>query len=140
MNSRNSLVDVDLDSLREQFSGARYSELVERQMRSLNCRLELAIQGAIAAFTEEERIVAEHIIDIFNDMASESSFWTRDCADVFDQICTMFSVLLSERGVSTESRVIFNMFQLVTTNFAEHARKSKTARKFMGIRKSFFRT
>ena len=100
--------------------------------------MQIAVASCVEALDSEEREVAEHMIDILNQMGSEKNFWRRNCSEVFQQIWCMFLVTMSNRGRSGENKIAFNIFQLITMNFADHASQSAEVRKFMGIRRGMF--
>ena len=135
---RDGLTEVVYEQLRKQFSGAKYKSLIKEHIRKTGSRLQPAISSCIEALNDEERDVAEKMIDIFNQMGAEKRFWQRDCGKIFEQIWCMFFVTMSERGKQGDNKIAFNIFQLITMNFAIHASQSKELRKVMGIRKNLF--
>ena len=46
--------------------------------------------------------------------------------------------LLNAAGVTPDDETLFNIFQVVTLNFAATASEQPTLRKFMGIREGLF--
>lgn len=135
---RDALIEVDFDVLREQFTGGKYKNLVKEHISKTGLRLKDAISSCIEALNHDERDVAEYMIDIFNQMGAEKRFWQRDCGKIFEQIWCLFFVTMSERGKQGENKIAFNIFQLITMNFAIHASQSRELRKIMGIRKNLF--
>lgn len=134
---RDQIRDVNLNQLQEQFKGAKYRKLVQEHIRKVGPRLELALSTAVEALTEEERTVGEGLIDEYNHKGYQQAFWQRDCDSVLKDICTEFSELISQAGASTDDKIMFNMFQIITMNFALQARDQKALREFAGIRKSW---
>ena len=135
---RDNLIEVDFDQLKKQFSRAKYISLVKEHISKTGLSLKDAISNCIEALNDDERNVAEHMIDIFNHMGAETHFWQRDCGKIFEQGWYMFFVTMSERGMQGENKIAFNIFQLITLNFAIHANQSKELRTIMGIRKNLF--
>ena len=134
---RATIRDVDLVKLSEQFRGSEYRQLVQQHVRKMSTMLESAITAATQACTDSERGVAERLIDKYNHMGYDQSFWHRDTADVLNEICSCFDMLMSDTGARVDNKGKFNIFQLITMNFALQARDQKALRKFAGIRKSF---
>ena len=128
--------DVDLDQLAEQFKGSEYRKLVEQHLRRVGSKLELAIGAAISACTNTERQVSEGLIDYYNQKGYEQDFWQRDCAEVLQEVYACFEERMSQTGVPADEKGKFNMFQIITMNFALQARDQRWLRKFAGIRKS----
>ncbi|HCO96666.1 MAG TPA: hypothetical protein DIU00_22465 [Phycisphaerales bacterium] len=133
---RAQIRDVDLGQIQEQFRGAEYRKLVQQHLRKVGVLLELALSGAGEALTDQERNVAEVLIDEYNRMGYNSAFWHRDLGDVFQEICNRFAELMSQVGTTADDKVKFNVFQIITMNFALQARDQKELRKFAGIRRS----
>lgn len=129
---KQALADV---ALCQQFQGTQYRKLVERHVRKLGGQLELSMLASVKAGSELERRVAEAMVDEYNSMGYEQSFWRRDCREVFEEICTRFAERMAEGGGQADDPGKFNMFQLITMNFAYQAREQKALRKFAGIRK-----
>ncbi len=67
------------------------------------------------------------------------SFWRRTCVDVLDSVAGEFEERMSENGLSAPDWLKFEMFHLITLNFAQMAYEQKAIRQFIGIRKGFFR-
>ena len=128
--------DVDLAQLAEQFKGSQYRKLVEQHLRQVGSKLELAIGAAISACTNTERQVGEGLIDEYNQMGNDQSLWQRDCAEVLQEVYACFEERMSQAGVPADEKGKFNMFQIITMNFALQTRDQRRFRKFAGIRKS----
>ena len=135
---RDALSDPDYDQLRKQFRGTKYSKLVQEHVRKSESFIQDAIAGCIDAMNSEERDLAVHMIDLYNCSAMDQSFWRRDCSVVFEQIWLQFFVQMSARGRKAENKMAFNIFQLITLNFAIHALGSKELIRQMGLRRSVF--
>lgn len=131
---RESFPQVELQQLRQQLSGSKYSELVGEHMRELGDGLEVTVIGPIPAFNETERAVLEDLIDAYNLHAYNRKFWARDCGEVFGEICETFDSMMTENGQTAEDRITFQVFQIVTGNFAIMARDQASFRSFAGVR------
>jgi len=134
---RAQIREVDINQLQEQFKGAEYRKIVQQHLRKVGPRLELALSAAVEALTVEERKVAEGLIDEYNHRGYQQDFWRRDCADILKDICNEFAQAMSHVGSNTDERIMFNMFQIITMNFALQARNHKGLRAFAGIRKNW---
>lgn len=134
---RAKIRDVDLDQLQKQFRGAEYRKLIQQHIRKIGARLELSLEAAVMSLTEEERNVAEILIDEYNAKGYQQDFWRLDCADVLKDVCNKFTKAMSHKGLSTDERIMFNIFQIITMNLALQARDQKELRKYAGIRKNW---
>ena len=133
---RQDIRKVNLNKLSEQFRGTQYRKLVEKHMREIGARLDLASVGSVEAFTDLERSAAEVLIDDYNSMGYNQLFWVRDTSEVFEEVCDRSRALLAQFQAPCEDKILFNMFQLVTMNLAVQARDQKELRKFAGIKRS----
>ncbi len=134
---RAQIREVDLNQLQEQFKGAEYRKLVQQHLRKVGPLLELALSAAVEALTVEERKVAEGLLDEYNHRGYQQDFWRRDCANILKDICNEFEQAISHAGLTTDERIKFNIFQIITMNFALQARDQKGLREFAGIRKNW---
>lgn len=134
---RDAIRNVELPALRRQFSGARYSTLIQEHVRKLGDGIATSHAACLSAFTEVEWSVINQMTPEYQEKATEKSFWRRDCGEVFQEICSRFGELMREKGHATDDRITFNAFQALTINFARQAHESKELRIFAGIRKSF---
>ena len=137
---RKNIREVDLERLQGQFRGARYNRLVQRHIRTLGYEMIVnAVRGCVEALDEDEAEAACRLIDEYNLLGYDKAFWRRDCAQVLVDICRRFAELLRRLGREAEDKIKFDVFQLVTLNFAQMALKQPALRKHAGIRRSFFR-
>ncbi|NHZ85490.1 MAG: hypothetical protein GWP19_06375 [Planctomycetia bacterium] len=138
---RDQIANVDLESLKEQFQGAEYSDLVQQQLRKLGSRITQAHAACLAAFTQEEWDVLNEIAKEYVTIkALDINFWKKDCSKVFFEICDQFKKRLKKNNITLDDKIIFNAFQAVTLNFARIANSNKKFRKFTGIKKGIFFT
>lgn len=137
-HSVESLEDVNLEQLEQQFRGAPYSRLVQHHLRRLDKKLEGALTACVQAFSGKEGQVAERLVDEYNGEGSEADFWSRDSADLFLEICQRFSDGMESHGIAATDSAKSNMFQVITMSFALMARDQKAFRRFAGIKKGLF--
>lgn len=106
-------------------------------MRLFRARLPAVIAASIELLTQEERRIAEAIIDKFNRNAHEKGFWISDASDILSSI----SCDLNDASIpaTADPAAVFDVFQLVTGNFAWMAYQQKGLRKFIGIRLGWLR-
>ena len=135
---REALADVDLNRLYQQYRGVPYARLVEQHLRKFGPTIEETLVVCVQTFDETEFEVAERVVDEYNKCAYDATFWQRDCAQVFAEICNRFSQGITDRRMVTDDIARFNMFQVVTLNFASTARDQKELRRFAGIKKGVF--
>ncbi|MFO8013102.1 MAG: hypothetical protein R6X20_07335 [Phycisphaerae bacterium] len=130
---------VNLDELRRQWGDVEYRFLVREHVRKSGANLSRAVAGSVLVFNAAERPVAEVLIDEYNAMAQNRAFWHRSAAEMLDEIAEAFGERMSEAGLKPEGWLKFEVFQLITLNFAEMAYEQKRMRKFIGIRKGWLR-
>ena len=116
--------------------GKQYRRLVEAHLRKLGKNLPGSIAAAVVLFTPEERRAAEAIIDNFNAKGYDQAFWSSDAGDVLESISHKLDDALSP--ATADEAALFNLFQLVTMNFAWMAHEQKELRKFIGIKIGWF--
>ena len=96
--------------------------------------------GIISDLPDNARWIAESFIEHWNGRGYDAEFWRTDCSLVFEEIVEDARRLLASRKVPTSDQLLFDLFVIVTLNFAHSASRQRSFRKFAGIRKSFFRT
>lgn len=116
--------------------GKQYRHLVEAHMRKLGKGLPVSMAAAVALFTPEERRAAEGIIDQFNAQGYQETVWLSDAGTILESISRRLNEALSP--APAEDAAVFNLFQLVTMNFAWMAHEQKALRKFIGIKRGWF--
>ncbi len=137
---REALADVDLNRLYQQYRGVPYARLVQQHLRRFGPKIEDTLAVCVQTFDDTENEVAEHVVDEYNTRGYDAKFWRCDCAQVFAEICISFAKGMTDRGLFTDDIAKFNMFQVVTLNFAYTARNQKELRRFAGIKKGLFFT
>jgi hypothetical protein len=80
----------------------------------------------------------EEFSDRCNSRAYDADFWREDCAQVFDLITSEACDIMQKAGITLDDETLFNLFQLVTLNFALAASLQPELRKFAGIKKGWF--
>ncbi len=130
--------ELCLSALKRQWGDAEYRHLAETHVRTGSTNLRIAVEGTVLLFDQEERPIVEAMIDEYNVMGYDPAFWRRSCADLLDEITWEFGRPMAPIGRVPEGWVGFEVFQLITLNFAQMACEQKELREFMGIRKSFF--
>jgi hypothetical protein len=81
----------------------------------------------------------ESLIDEWNETGGYSEFWRTPCAIVFNHMAEHAKNLTVITGGVLDDDDLFNIFQVLTLNFAVMASENKHLRKFAGIRKGLFR-
>lgn len=125
---------VDLASLRAQFAGTRFCELIQYHLRrqSQSERL-LAIQRTITLLPEAARGLAEEFVHRWAAKAEDPAFWERDTSDVFAEIIADARVVLRPLGLDQDDEAAFNLFEIVVMNYAYRAQAEPERRQLMGI-------
>jgi hypothetical protein len=73
-----------------------------------------------------------------NTRVYDPDFWRTYCAEVLDQIIADARDVLDSAGVPAEDEILFNMFQVLTMNFAVLASDQPNMRKLAGIKRGWF--
>jgi len=130
---------VDMEEFKEQVRGKPYNSLIQYHLKRQSSReLENGIKGTIAMLPTEMLSAVEMIIDFWNLRAKDAVFFRRDCADVFEEIIWETELMFSKRGIQYDEESLFNVFQIITLNFASMASTQPKLRKFAGIKKGWF--
>jgi len=83
--------------------------------------------------------IVETLIDEWwNLKAQDAEFWKRDCASVFDEVIADARRLVGPTGVEVNDDLLFDIFNIVTVNFAANASAQPEMRTFIGIRVNSF--
>lgn len=128
---------ISIEQLASDLRGKQYRHLVQNHMRLFRARLPAVIAASIELLTQEERRIAEAIIDKFNRKGYERAFWRGDAADVLSSIsCDLNDAFFP---VPADPAAIFDVFQLITGNFAWMAYEQRNLRKHIGIRLGWLR-
>ncbi|WP_425153932.1 hypothetical protein [Candidatus Palauibacter sp.] len=91
----------------------------------------------LAVFDHDEGEALSALIDEANERAYDIRFWMIDTADMLQWILDRFNELNNYREAHVG--VLFGVFQVVTLNFAVMADAQVGLRKFVGIRRSWWR-
>ena len=129
---------VDLNQFKEQIRGQPYNSLVQHHLRRQSVHeLVLGIKGTTARLPQGVIGRVETLIDMWNSRAHDADFWRRDCAEVFEEIIWEGEMILESSGFKKDDETLFNIFQVITLNFASAAATQPTLRKFAGIKKGW---
>lgn len=122
---------LNLSSLREQFRGRRFGELVLLQWKSLDLKtIVKAMQGTLE-MCPLRSIEAEQWLDDIGANGRDPSFWRQDCGDALQNISDRARHKLAECGVCASDERLFNLFQIAVLNFAYGAHKYPQSRAFI---------
>jgi hypothetical protein len=110
---------MDLDSLRVQFHGRKFGELVLEHHKKLDLPTTLkALKGIADELPTRARPLIESWIEDMNPSARIEQFWQQDCGVALMSITTAAATKLRGVGVEPSSNDLFNMFQIIVLNFA----------------------
>lgn len=125
---------INLTEFRDGVRGRTYRQLVEHHLKNqVGDERMKAILGTVELLPKPVRPPAEELIDRWNARAYNADFWSRDCADVFDEIAADAEALFESNGLEADDEDVFNVFQVVTMSFAYSAEKEPRFREFAGI-------
>lgn len=137
--TRDSIQDVDLEEIQLRFEGLEYRRFIKLHFRMQSCdELLLDISGTFAAFNPIEREAAKTILKIYDGYALDGNFWLTDTGKVLYDMSKSFEEILEAKDCQVEDKMKFNLFQLVSSNFAVIVLHDKELRKIAHIRKSWF--
>jgi len=110
---------INLDELRAGMRGRPYNTLIREHLKHQKARqFNMAIEGTKELLPPGIRDGLEDFCDHYNSMAYEADFWRQDCAEVFDLIIEGARDIMQKAGITQDDETLFNIFQLVTMNFA----------------------
>ncbi len=126
---------VNLDSLKVQFKGKPFNQLIKYHLRRQKNTLKLreATIGTLAMLSESAYQLDVDFIDKWNERVYEQSFRGKDTSEVFVEIIDDARSFLLSVGIPTDDETLFNMFQIVVLSYAYSASDQPTKRKFIGI-------
>jgi hypothetical protein len=123
---------MDINSLSQQFTGRKFGELVLNHYKNQDLRrIVEALQGTIEELPESARPSVESWIDEIAPLGTDSSFWRRDCGEVFLEICEQARQKLSIYTVQVNDEQLLNMFNIIVLNFAYGAHKHQGTKSFI---------
>ena len=97
-----------------------------------------SIASNYAAFNSKEREAAKSILKMYDQYAIDPNFWLTDTGQVLKEMSDSFEEILKAKHCPVESKMKFNLFQLVSSNFTVIVLHDKELRKIAHIRKSWF--
>lgn len=110
-------------------TGKTYGQLVQTHLRELGAHLPAGIAASVALCTPEERAASEAIIDDYNAKGYDAAFWVSDAGEVLRSVsCDLNDALFPD---TADDAGVFNLFQLVTQNFALMASEQKAFNDFI---------
>lgn len=129
--------DVYLGRLDGRFRDADYSKLVEYYLRKLGPNLESTLASAVSRLSKEERPVADLLIDEYDQICYRQDFWQLNGVEAVKDICGKFAEEMAAVGLDVGEENMYNVFEVITLNFALQARDKRELRDFAGIRKNW---
>lgn len=130
---------ICLAEVRAGLVGSPYSKLIEYHLKKqTDSTREFALQGTIQLLPDWFRPWMEGLIDEWSETGRYSGFWQTDCAVVFDHILQSARNVVAFTDNNINDDDLFNIFQVITLNFASMASQHRELRKFARIRKGFF--
>jgi len=123
---------VDLNALAQQFTGAKFGELVLHHYK--NADPETVIKGMMGTIEELPQDVQpsiEHWIDEIGAFGSEPAFWKYDCGESFKIICNSARLVFANLGIQETNDQLLSMFNIIVLNFAYSAHKHPQTKAFI---------
>lgn len=132
------LARIDLEQLRLQFRGSRYADLVAHHIKRQRQReIYHGILGTIELLPGTLQSVTKIFVERWNTQAYDGMLWNRDTAEVFDEILDDAKKFAASHGVIADDDTLFNLFNIVTLNYAYSAYDQPEMQAFMGITAAF---
>lgn len=120
---------ISINQMIDDLNGKTYGQLVLRHLREHGSQLPLAIAASVALATADERSASEAIIDDYNERGYDPDFWATDAGEMLASVsCDLNDALFPD---TAEEAGVFNLFQLVTLNFALMAHQQTALRDFI---------
>lgn len=127
---------VSFGEFLEKVQGTSYRELIEYHVRSHPAReVREALREVLRVLPEEADAVASELASRWSDRLSQEELWERDCAEVAEEIAGEARRGLEARGASPSQDVLFDLFEVVTLNYARAAHEHESVRRAMGVRR-----
>lgn len=109
---------MDIESLRQQYIGNKFGELVLHDYKSLDLPIVMeGLSGTIDLLPDGIKSSIELWIDENNQYGINPSFWQKDCGKVLMEICERARRYFVSHNISVTDEHLFNMFQIVVLNF-----------------------
>ena len=123
---------MDIQALAEQFRGRRFGELILHHHKKQDLpTIIAALQGTLADLPDQARARSEQWIDEIAPLGAREEFWQRDCGEAFLDICQRARSFLEALGTRPTNDDLFNMFQIITLNFAYGAHQHPQSKAFI---------
>lgn len=126
-----------------------YRDLIQDYLKKQSTeQLLQAYKKTISLLPPQYQELIEPFVAHMNYYTKERDFWNQNCREVFDIIINeaysyrlgnIRSVSLEEYVSSEDQEILYNLFHIVTLNYAHSASQQPEMRKFLGIRKGLFR-
>ena len=131
---------VNIQSLRSRFRGRPYSAMIAYHLRKQNDRERiLELSGLLQTLPPSVVPIVETLIDEWWSLkAHDAEFWKRDCANVFDEMIADARRLVEPTDVDVNDDLLFDIFNIVTLDFAANASAQPEIRTFIGLRANSF--
>ena len=134
-------LQVFLNSIRKR----SYRELIQDYLKKQSTeQLLQAYKKTISLLPSPYQELIEPFIAHMNYYTKEREFWNKNCREVFDiiindayshRIGNIRSFSLEEYVSSEDQEMLYNLFYIVTLNYAHSLSQQPEMRKFLGIRK-----
>jgi hypothetical protein len=138
-------LQVFLNSIRKR----PYRDLIQEYLKKQSTeQLLQAYKKTISLLPSQYQGLIEPFVDHMNYYVKERDYWNKNCREVFDiiinaahyyHIGNIRSFSLEEYISSEDQEMLYNLFQIVTLNYAHAASQQPEMRKFLGIKKGLFR-
>jgi hypothetical protein len=120
---------ISINRMIADLTGKTYGQFVQAHLRKLGAQLPAGIAASVALCTSEERAASEAIIDGYNAKGYDAAFWASDAGEILTSVsCDLNDALFPD---SADEAGVFNLFQLITQNFALMAREQKAFNDFI---------
>ena len=120
---------ISINQMIDDLAGKPYGQLVLDHLQKLGAKLPAGIAACVAIATSDETCASETIIDQFNLKGYDPLFWATDVGEILASVsCELNDSLWPGRA---EEAGVFNLFQLLTQNFALMAHNQPELRAFI---------
>ncbi len=127
---------INIRDFREGLQGRPFRSLIQHHLNSQSPADRLkGFNATLLLLPSEVQPTVEAFIDQWNERARDRELWETDCAAIFDEIVGDARLLVRQLGVVEDDDTLFNMFQVVTLNYAYSADHERSFRQFTGLTK-----
>lgn len=123
---------MDIDALMRQMQGRKFGELILEHVHNLDLPTTVrALRGLTAELPPSAQSQLDDWIDEINPWALSEQFWQQDCGLALLSITNAAAQRLNSAGIAPSTEDLFNMFQIIVSNFACTCHMNRQSKAFI---------